>query len=418
MALRTNLITDPGNEAASTVWVPGATITLSHSTAIKYAGNQSLQALKSGSGSMQFFFGATSAAGPNSQSIPVTAGETYTFSCWFRHDNQAVTYDVSLLWLTDTAYQSNTASSSQTSSTSFTRVSVTGTAPAGATKLGIGVTVQSIIAGNSVYLDNALLEKASAMGTYFDGSTVTPGLYYAWTGPANASTSTESNVAPGSTVLLDDNFDRANSTTTIGSPQTGPAPVVQFGVGGISSNQLYSVTAPLVATYDLGTANVELSFIGNSMVNGASLVFGYAAATDYYYVFFQYNVGVYLYQVPQSQSAAQLAFSAAKLPAASGSVCKAHYRAGVIRAYVDGVMVIRWALDVPITATKHGVRISSTSPRIDNLLGTDAPVISDDRSSGQRLDLSASLLATDSASEQAYLYRGRDTKLQDETAGA
>lgn len=419
MALRTNLMLDPGNEAASTLWVGSATVTASHSTTFKQSGTQSLKLLKGGSGSMVANFGADAASVPNAYAIPVTVGDVMTFSAYLRHDNQVATSFVSLLWMSDTAFISSTASTSVNTTTAFARYSVTGTAPAGATKVAVNFTTNTAVtAGNSIFLDDMLLEKTAILGNWFNGSSVNPGLYYAWTATVNGSTSTETNVPPGSTVLLDDTFNRADSTTVVGSPQTGPAPVIQSGVGGISGNQLYSSTITLITTYDLGVTDVDLRCVGNLMTNGLALVLGFTAVTDYYFVFWQYNVGVYLYQVPLSQSALQLTFSAVKLPALNGVMCKASYSNGVIRAYVDDVQVLRWTLATPITSTKHGVRIANTGPRMDNLLGLPATVINEDRSSGDIADFSESLVAVDKAVEDAAVYKGRDTKIQDAMAGA
>jgi hypothetical protein len=218
--------------------------------------------------------------------------------------------------------------------------------------------------------------------------------------------------------LLSDNFDRANSTTVIGSPQTGPAPVVQFGVGGISGNQLYCSTATLVATYDLGTPNVELSAVGNSLsARYLTLVLGYVSSTNCYLVAFSAGVAVQLIQATPGGGPI-LCQSTAKMPAASGSVCKANYRDGIIRAYVDGVLVLRWHVDAPITSNLHGLRIQNvTSPTVDNLLGVDTPVITDDFPGGLQSD-DLTFADVEYNSPETSVYRGRDTKIQDNAGGA
>jgi hypothetical protein len=107
-----------------------------------------------------------------------------------------------------------------------------------------------------------------------------------------------------------------------------------------------------------------------------------------------------------------------KLPVAN-SVCKAHYKDGVIRAYVDGVLALRCPLDAPITATKHGVRLATVNTsRWDNLLGVATVAVpSEDKSGG----LQSAAFTYGSGQERApasFVYRGRDTKIQDTTAGA
>lgn len=218
--------------------------------------------------------------------------------------------------------------------------------------------------------------------------------------------------------LLSDNFNRADNASVIGAPQTGPSPVVQTGVGGISGNQMYAPTGPMVATYDLGTADVEISFLAVN-INGiiASVVLGYVGGTDYYYVSFVGNNAVSLVRVTTGGSVTLYA-SSVKPPTINSSVCKAHYKDGIVRAYVDGVLVFRWLLDAPITSHLHGVRQSTNQVRIDNLLGTDAPVISEpDLTGGLQTN---ALTFSDGAAfiSPAFGYRGRDTKIQDTATGA
>lgn len=218
--------------------------------------------------------------------------------------------------------------------------------------------------------------------------------------------------------LLSDNFDRANSTTVIGSPQIGPAPVVQSGVGGISSNQLYGPTSPMHATYDLGTPNVEISFLGSNLTaNQASVILGYVSTTNFYLVSFQANNAVQLWR--QYPGGSMLVYqSSVKFPTTTTSICKAHHRDGIIRAYVDDVLVFRWQLDEPITSNLHGARTNSSGARIDNLLGTDAPVISEPSLPGGLQTNAQTITEADGFIAPAFGYRGRDTKLQDQVAGA
>lgn len=61
-------------------------------------------------------------------------------------------------------------------------------------------------------------------------------------------------------VLLQDDFNRANSTTSLGSPVTGGPYTVQSGVWGISNNEAYLSTAPSNAHVTFPAAiNIDLS---------------------------------------------------------------------------------------------------------------------------------------------------------------
>jgi hypothetical protein len=273
---------------------------------------------------------------------------------------------------------------------------------------------------NGGFFDGALLEQSATAGNYFDGTTVQAGYSYSWTSAAHNSTSIEvPPTAPnGLTILVQDNFDRANSSTVIGSPQIGVAPAVYSGVGGIAGNALYQTSGTLVVGWNLGTPNVELSATANlvSTTNGVALALGITSATDHYYFFAQTNT-LQLIRAYTGGGLLLLTSSAIKLPAASGSVLRTHYRDGVIRCYVDDVLVIRWAVEAPITSTVHGVRLINTVVRMDNLLGTDAPTIAEDYTGGLQSN-ALTMAATDPQISQAFVYRGRDTQTQDAAAGA
>src|SRR5919106_1900465 len=84
--------------------------------------------------------------------------------------------------------------------------------------------------------------------------------------------------------LLQDNFDRANSATVVGSPQVGPAPTIDLGSMGISTNQLYASVTVGHVNWNLGTPDVELSATVNSIsgTNAAGLVLGFTTTTAGY----------------------------------------------------------------------------------------------------------------------------------------
>lgn len=217
--------------------------------------------------------------------------------------------------------------------------------------------------------------------------------------------------------LLSDDFNRVNNNAVIGSPQIGPDPVVRTGTGGIISSQLYAPVPALIATWDLGTVDVELSAVANSLTgsDGIQLIIGWTAAEHWRASFLTNGVSLMNALTAGTHT---VVTSTKKNPAANGSICKVHYRDRVFRVYVDDVLVIRWEADVPLTSTEHGVRLFTTPARMDNFLGTDAPFISDDGTgaiptSAQTLFPTAEDIVGPSA---AYL--GRDTFLQDQAAGA
>ena len=221
-------------------------------------------------------------------------------------------------------------------------------------------------------------------------------------------------------VLVQDTFDRANSSTVIGSPAVGPAPVVSSGVGGISSNRLYASTATLVATWDAAATNVKMTATTQLVANSGRLigfVLGYASATDYWLVHLsdtggggihRQNVGGFFNYMPL-----------ANIPTAPTTIEVEHHN-GIIRVRVAGVRVAR--LDTneignPITATSHGFRITHTTPTVHDMQIEDSSSIELD-SAGDTPTPGFSALPTDRATaSNVFLYRGRDTKTQDLLGG-
>lgn len=218
--------------------------------------------------------------------------------------------------------------------------------------------------------------------------------------------------------LLSDNFDRANSTTVVGAPQVGPAPTIDLGAAGISSNQLYASTAVAHVNWDLGTPDVELSMVVNSISGGnaAGLVLGFSGTTADYYLVQALTTGLTLHRNSPGGILTVLASSAIRYPANNGSVLKFSHKNQVLRVYVDGTLVLRWGLDYPMTATKHGIRMATINNRYDNILAVDAPVISEDYVGAVRTDNNQ--FKGPEFREPSWAYLGRDTKTEDTMAGA
>lgn len=72
-----------------------------------------------------------------------------------------------------------------------TRISLTFTVPAGATEAFIRLQNGTSAGGGDTWWDDFMLEQAPALDTYFDGASTGGNYTYAWTGTANASTSTK-----------------------------------------------------------------------------------------------------------------------------------------------------------------------------------------------------------------------------------
>ena len=131
--------------------------------------------------------------------VACVPGDTFRFSCYVKNTVGTRNLAVQLEWFvnaTTTTVISRTLGSDAVNPTGWTRVSVTGTAPATTTHMGVSIRFRSNGAiGDTALIDGALLETGSTLGSYFDGDSINSG----WNGTANDSTSTNTN--PGTYFL-------------------------------------------------------------------------------------------------------------------------------------------------------------------------------------------------------------------------
>lgn len=175
------------------LWAGNTGTALNNSTAQSYTGRGSLL--------MTVFSAGTSRGAfiPSGTRIPVTAGQTYTFTAYLRDGNSGLQWRNVLNWYTLVTGGSLTGSSTGVSttvtSTGWTRLTVTGTAPAGTTAVSLFTNMPGSATLNTyAYIDAIQLESGSTASTYFDGyASDIPAKEYpvlAWTGTAQQSTST------------------------------------------------------------------------------------------------------------------------------------------------------------------------------------------------------------------------------------
>lgn len=181
---RTNLVANPSAEVALTGWNVGLG-TLSQSSAYAYSGIYS--ALIS--------VNANGTAGLNTGAITISPSTAYSFSAYCRSNNSRTTR-VFIAWYNGATLLSNTVGASSASSTSgFTRFSVSGTSPATANRCFISTQNISSVIGDLHYWDAFLLETGSSLLPYFDGTYADAYTGYtitsqAWNGTTNDSSST------------------------------------------------------------------------------------------------------------------------------------------------------------------------------------------------------------------------------------
>lgn len=177
--LRTNISSNPSVEA-DTTGVAANNATLSRVAATWGIGSYVTQTVAT----------TTSAnVGPYYGKYNITAGVQYSASIYARHiSGTARAHRVSLEWYTSAdVYISTSLGIAVTLTTATQLLTVTGTAPATAAK--VYVVAYSTTTGavsDTAQWDGVLLEQASSVGSYFDGTY----LDGAWTGAVNNSAST------------------------------------------------------------------------------------------------------------------------------------------------------------------------------------------------------------------------------------
>lgn len=190
-----NSIGDPLSSLNNFVapWLPNTGGTISPTTQDAYSGRGCIKFVSTlttnGSG---LFIGT-------GKRIPVTAGQTYTFTCYIKNIDHNTNWRNILQWYSlvtgGTLIAQTTGTSTAISTSSWTRLTLTGTCPVGATAvtLFVGNTAAQTI-GTSVLVDAFQFETGSTASTYFDGyASDIPAKEYpvlAWTGTAQQSTST------------------------------------------------------------------------------------------------------------------------------------------------------------------------------------------------------------------------------------
>jgi len=187
--VRTNLLTNPNFETNLTGWDnPGTRAALSTATAPVRAGTNSMKVTHNGAHTAGL-------AGTGTASVSLTGGLPYTYSAWVYvpagqpRVTLSVSGGITATGTTNTKYDA------------WERLWVTVYPSSGVTATFGLLNADTTANGTNFYVDSALLEAVNYVGVYFDGSTTSTWGTYAWTGSANASTSTET-LAPVRTNLV------------------------------------------------------------------------------------------------------------------------------------------------------------------------------------------------------------------------
>lgn len=223
-----------------------------------------------------------------------------------------------------------------------------------------------------------------------------------------------------SAILLQDNFDRANSTTSLGSPQVGGPYTVRSGTWGILDNKAYQPSGASGATVTFPAAvDVDLQFalgVGPAFSTQPSAVFRYADLNNHWVLHSRSSSNRGALYICSGGSYTKMTpdFDYSSNP---GDILRVVAFGPKIRTYVNGVDRHIEVID-PLYgngASMAGLRsMSSGAGQWDNLLVQEAVPWPDwgaapEAFDGVEVDFEAAVLLTPS------LYKGRDTATADES---
>lgn len=191
--VRTNLVTNTSFEIDTTGWqATGTGASITRTTSAYYVGTASLQITCTGA--------AASTGALLSNHPAVSANTTYTASVWVKATSgTSIRIELGEFDSGSVSVGARTMGSTTTATGSWQRLSVTRTMSA--TGVSADIVIRNINAvANTIQVDAVLFEQGSTLGDFFDGANgAVQGTTVAWTGTANASTSTATTVAPDGT---------------------------------------------------------------------------------------------------------------------------------------------------------------------------------------------------------------------------
>lgn len=225
-------------------------------------------------------------------------------------------------------------------------------------------------------------------------------------------------------MLVWDDFARANSTTSVGTPTAGPAPVSVAGTHGISSQQLYPsalASGQAIILWECGTPNVDIRIkrTAGPLIAGG-IFFGATSSTDGWYAFFageESSAGSpYLARVRSNVHVVMARGKA--LSKGYGGVLRLVHHNRKIQMWEDSDLLLEYESDDPVTGTRHGARSTATTFRWDDLTIRESTEITMESDSIHLVPQTRALFSFDFLEVESFLYRGRDTKAQDIAGGS
>jgi len=194
---RTNRCINPSFEVDTSSWINASATILSQDTTTALYGTKSLR--------VENVVGTVTAGARYFPSVlpSAVAGQSFTASSYVRVVlGPTRQHRMLIFWLNSSGgvISSTSGVLTSVSNASWTRISVTGVAPANTVSfyLDIYYTANDFSIGNVSLIDGVLLEQTNTLQPYFDGDTPDSGAIHSWTGTPNLSTSQ----ASSSTVVI------------------------------------------------------------------------------------------------------------------------------------------------------------------------------------------------------------------------
>lgn len=184
--------------------------------------------------------------------------------------------------------------------------------------------------------------------------------------PIDLSNSPAPTPAP-TTVIVSDNFDRADNLSTLGTSSTGQPWMVIKGTFGISNNQAYPVNgcpAPGYAVIDGGSADGTIQVTNIINPQDTRIPFRVIDENNLYWI---ETKGGGSYELDKMVGGAPSALGPLSgITAANGDTIKIVLNGSLIKVYINDVLGIS-IVDSSITSTKHGIGTWCTGTvRFDN----------------------------------------------------
>jgi len=171
-----------------------------------------------------------------------------------------------------------------------------------------------------------------------------------------------------------DSFDRANSTNSLGSTDTGQAwtnSVIYGNAIGISSNAAYSAAnVRCAAVVETGNASGSITFVVGTYADYIGQTFRYTDSNNYCIGQFFTSIGKFWVEGKLSGTsfgASNIAgYFLTGVTLANGDTVKITMSGTTITLYVNGTSKGSLTIAQNATATKHGITMNGTTARISS----------------------------------------------------